>query len=211
MEVEAPLGEGTGTVLQPHEDHHKGGHSGDQGGHESSGGGGAQDVDGDHVLDGGGAGAVHRPGPAAGGDGGRDQAPGQVGRTEHLKGDGIDHEEYHKSGDAAVGQQAGDTHDDGGHELALAHAGQPLGDGFGGTGKLVDGAEDGAHEEYQEIAGDVVGRGRHELRLQTVQDGNILSREDGGEDQHKTGDQRSQDQCGDASEGQHTEQNDGDK
>lgn len=138
-------------------------------------------------------------------------AAGQVGRAEHLESDGVNDEEDHEAGDAAVGQQAGDAHDDGGHELTVAHTGQPFGNGFCGAGELIDSTEDGAHEEHQEVAGDVVGCGRHELRLQAIQDGDVLSRKDGGKDQHEAGDQRSQDQCGNTAEGQHTEQDDGDE
>ncbi|MPM40094.1 hypothetical protein SDC9_86732 [bioreactor metagenome] len=53
----------------------------------------------------------------------------------------------------------------------MALADQELGDGLGGPGELVDGAEQRAHEEHQEVAGYVGGRGRHKGCLQAVQNG----------------------------------------
>ncbi len=159
------------------------------------------------------AGRGHGEGDRTKGQGGRDEAPRQVGLTEQAQGHRIDREGDHEQADAAIGEHgAGGDHGQGGPSHAQV-TDDPVADAVGGAGVLHQLAEHRAEQEHEEPVGDEAGEPAHVSTegIRLAFGGNLGCQGEATGDCHQQGAQGAGQEQVHAAHGQHHQQDQADQ
>lgn len=114
--------------------------------------GGVEESGGDDILDLRGAGeGIHGEAEGAEGNDAGDEALGDLGLPEHLRGKGVDGEDDDKEGDAAVGEHGADEDDGEDGALGADAADDESDDGLGEARDLNEFSENSAEDEDGEV------------------------------------------------------------
>ena len=124
---------------------------------------------------------VHGERECAQGDGGRDQALGDVALAEHFGGERVHREHHHEQRNTAIGEQGTDQHDDQ-HRLSGAEQADGGGnDRPGETGQFDQLAEHCAQQEHREVEFDEAHHFLHEHPGERGGHGRGIGEQDGAE------------------------------